>query len=390
MKILLIAGHGNGDIGASGNGYQEYLLTRELVNLIAPKLRAYAVVDVYNQDKNAYQDVRNGTFNAYGYDYVLEIHFNAFNISAHGTECFVIPEEKGITVEQEIMKRMGKYFKLRDNDNIFDGVKRTRFAVINKVKQHGGSGALLETCFIDNANDMKTYQENKDAIASGIVEGIAVGFGLVEGVTPTPPVQIPTQPDYKYSVGQKVRFSTCYKSAFSPISEAIPASQMSTDRGTITKVYPNTSNPYLLDNGLCFVNDGDIREVLNGSSSSGSSSTKIEVGARVTLSNSATNYATGQSIPSGYKGKQYTIQEVGNGKVLLKELYSWVYTKDIVGASASAPSIKSVDEVAKEIVNKPNFGGWGTGKDRENKLIAYGGSQFAKDVQRSVNELLQY
>ena len=318
MKVLLIAGHGNGDIGARGNGYEEYKLTRELVNILAPKLRKYCVVDVYEQSRNAYHDVNNGTFKAYGYDYVLEIHFNAFNISAHGTECFVIPEEKGITIEQEIMKRMGKYFKLRDNDNIFDGVKRTRFAVINAVKQHGGSGALLEVCFIDNAANIETYQTNKVAIADGIVEGIAVGFGLVEGVNPTPPVIIPPQPDYKYSVGQKVRFSTCYDSAFDPISEAIPVSRMATDRGTITKIYPNTNNPYLLDNGLCFVNDGDIREVLSGSSS----------------------------------------------------------------------SLKSVDQVAREIITLPNYGDWGKGQERRNKLVAYGGIQFADDVQKRVNELL--
>ena len=48
MKILLIAGHGAGDPGASGCGYKEANLTRELVNLIAPKLRKYATVDVYN------------------------------------------------------------------------------------------------------------------------------------------------------------------------------------------------------------------------------------------------------------------------------------------------------------------------------------------------------
>lgn len=186
MKILLISGHGAGDCGARGCGYKEADLTRELVNIVAPKLRKYATVDIYNQDRNAYKDVCSGTFQIGKYDYVLEFHFNAFNISANGTECFVVPEEKGITVEQAIMKNMGKFFKLRDNDNIFDGVKRTRFAVIKKVKKLGMSGALLETCFIDNPNDMATYQRNKDAIADGIVDGIAKGFGLKEVKTTTP------------------------------------------------------------------------------------------------------------------------------------------------------------------------------------------------------------
>ena len=159
MKILLISGHGSGDTGALGNGYKECDLTRELVNLIALKLKNYATVDVYDQKRNAYKDVQNGTFNVGKYDYALEIHFNAFSDkSAHGSEIFVTTKENGITVEQGIMKNMKKYFTLRDNDSIFDGVKKTNFLVIKTLKAKGISGALLETCFITNANDMKLYQ----------------------------------------------------------------------------------------------------------------------------------------------------------------------------------------------------------------------------------------
>ena len=94
MKILLIAGHGAGDPGASGCGYKEANLTRELVNLIAPKLRKYATVDVYNENRSAFYDVQNGTFKIGKYDYVLEVHFNAFNGSGHGTEIFVTDSEQ--------------------------------------------------------------------------------------------------------------------------------------------------------------------------------------------------------------------------------------------------------------------------------------------------------
>ena len=178
MKILLISGHGAGDVGACGNGYKEYNLTREIVNILAKKLEEYASVDVYNQNRNAFYDCQNGTFKIGKYDYVLEIHFNAFNGKAYGSECYVTTRETGITVEQAIMKNMSKFFTLRDNDSIFDGVKRTNFLVINTVKNMGMSGALLETCFIDNKNDISIYQKNKDAICQGIVDGIVSGFGL--------------------------------------------------------------------------------------------------------------------------------------------------------------------------------------------------------------------
>lgn len=58
-------------------------------------------------------------------------------------------------------------------------------------------------------------------------------------------------------------------------------------------------------------------------------SKSFKVGQRVRLKSSATKYATGQRIPSQYKNKSYTIQQVKSDRVLLKELYSWVYKKDV-------------------------------------------------------------
>jgi N-acetylmuramoyl-L-alanine amidase len=170
-KILLISGHGQGDSGAVGNGYKEANLTRELVDLLAIELKKYANVEVYDKSRDAFKDVKNGNFNVGKYDYALEIHFNAFNGKAHGSEIYVTTRENGITVEQEIMKNMKKYFTLR-------GVKREDFAVINALKNKGISSALLEVCFIDNANDMKVYQQYKKYIAQDIVQGISKGFGL--------------------------------------------------------------------------------------------------------------------------------------------------------------------------------------------------------------------
>jgi N-acetylmuramoyl-L-alanine amidase len=178
-KILLISGHGQGDSGAVGNGYKEANLTRELVDLLAIELKKYVNVEVYNKSRDAFKDVKNGNFNVGKYDYALEIHFNAFNGKAHGSEIYVTTRESGITVEQEIMKNMKKYFTLRGTD----GVKREDFAVINTLKNKGISGALLEVCFIDSATDMKVYKNYKKDIAKDIVVGIAKGFGLLKPKT---------------------------------------------------------------------------------------------------------------------------------------------------------------------------------------------------------------
>ena len=185
MKILLIAGHGAGDSGATGSGYREADCTREVVKLLKEELLKYegVTVDIYDTSRNAFYDAQNGEFNIEKYDYVIEMHFNASdNISAHGAECFVTHEESGIDVEKRIMKNLSKFYTLRDNDNVFDGVKRKNYKVITEVKNRGMSGALIELCFITNENDMKTYSTNKKELTKLIADGVASGFGLEKKV----------------------------------------------------------------------------------------------------------------------------------------------------------------------------------------------------------------
>lgn len=58
-----------------------------------------------------------------------------------------------------------------------------------------------------------------------------------------------------------------------------------------------------------------------------SDTANYSVGNKVTITGS--HYATGESIPDWVKKRTHTIAEIGNNKVLLKEIYSWVYVKDI-------------------------------------------------------------
>ncbi|MCM3110057.1 N-acetylmuramoyl-L-alanine amidase [Lederbergia lenta] len=56
----------------------------------------------------------------------------------------------------------------------------------------------------------------------------------------------------------------------------------------------------------------------------------FKVGSKVKIKSNAKKYAgTNTNIPSQYKGKSYTIQQVKGNQVLLKELYSWVKKTDL-------------------------------------------------------------
>lgn len=179
LNILLIAGHGDGDCGAIGNGYKEADLTREVCKLVKPMLDGYANVTIADTNRNWFNYFnKGGFFNFTAYDYVLEIHFNAGASDANGNgattgaEIYVTTSEKSYGVEAEIVKGISNIgFRNR-------GVKRKNFLVINRVKNQGVSSALLEVCFIDDKDDMKLYQSKKSEIAKAIANGIIVGFSL--------------------------------------------------------------------------------------------------------------------------------------------------------------------------------------------------------------------
>lgn len=171
MNILLIAGHGNGDSGAVGNGYKEADLTRDFVALLHEKLKHKCNTDIADTSINWFQYLGTKSFDFSKYDYVLEIHFNAGG--GTGSEIYVTSSESGITVEEAIVDQLRTAGNFKNR-----GVKRKNFRVINRVKAQGVSSALLEVCFIDNANDMSVYQSKKDVLAQSVAMGILKGFGL--------------------------------------------------------------------------------------------------------------------------------------------------------------------------------------------------------------------
>lgn len=185
MNILLIAGHGAGDPGATakinGNTYREADETRTVVGLLASALDKYDVnVGVYNTAQNAYANWQKGKLPASvfkGYDYALEIHFNAVKAETadgktKGVECYVTTSETGTKVEAAICSAIARLgFTNR-------GVKKKNYSVISAAKKAGVSSALLEVCFIDDPDDMTVYLRDKAAVARAIATGIASGFGL--------------------------------------------------------------------------------------------------------------------------------------------------------------------------------------------------------------------
>ena len=188
--IMLIAGHGAGDPGATAkiNGvlYKEYLETRSVASEVRARLLSKYVVDVgqYNPDKNAYEDCRAKRLSAKifeDYDFVLEIHFNAYRGESadgqtKGVECYV-PVAAGDADKKIASVLCAEVAKLGLRDR---GVKTKDYAVIKYIRGCGVKCALLEVCFLDDPDDMKVYLNNKSAVADAIVKALASALGLRE------------------------------------------------------------------------------------------------------------------------------------------------------------------------------------------------------------------
>ena len=181
MKLLLIAGHGAGDPGAVGNGFQEATEARKVVAALAQALEGCCDVDTYPTSRNAYADYKAGqltkTAQFARYDYVLEIHFNAVKAStadgkSKGTEIYVTTAEPSTAVEQAMVAAIAAVGLTNR------GVKRNNWAVINQARRAGASSALLEICFIDDPDDMNVYKAKQADIVEAIAMSIIDGFGL--------------------------------------------------------------------------------------------------------------------------------------------------------------------------------------------------------------------
>lgn len=186
MKILLIAGHGAGDPGACGCGYKEADLTREVAHGLYTSLAPCVETDLFDTSKDMYKFLKNGgKFDFSKYNYVLEIHFNSGakdttgNRKTTGTEILIHTSEKGKSVEQGITNNISDLgFKNR-------GVKRrSDLRNMNICAKNGVSYALLEVCFIDDADDIRLFERKKSEIVTAITNGILSGFGIRKGTSP--------------------------------------------------------------------------------------------------------------------------------------------------------------------------------------------------------------
>lgn len=194
-KFMIVAGHGQDDPGAVGNGTNERDFIRaNIVDSIAKYIRqAGHKADVFPKQYDMLQVTFNGTnqnglywVKNQGYDEVIEFHLDAASPSASGGHTIIWGGYSPDAIDKGIQK------VLENTVGTIRGITgRTDLGNARVAASLGISYRLVELGFITSSKDMKYIKSNLQTFTKKIAEGI-VGKSLVS--TGNKPSNKPSKP----------------------------------------------------------------------------------------------------------------------------------------------------------------------------------------------------
>ncbi|WP_077324892.1 N-acetylmuramoyl-L-alanine amidase [Virgibacillus siamensis] len=180
MKLYLDPGHGGSDPGAQGNGLDEKDITLDIAlrirNLLNNNYKDADVRMSRTGDSSVSLDERTNEANAWGADYFLSIHCNAFNGDAQGYEDYIhssLSDSSKTAEYRDVMhEEVTKVNRLRDR-----GKKKANFHVLRESVM---PAMLSENGFITNDHDAALMRDAswRQTVAQGHVNGLERAFGL--------------------------------------------------------------------------------------------------------------------------------------------------------------------------------------------------------------------
>jgi N-acetylmuramoyl-L-alanine amidase len=169
LKTLIIgAGHGGTDSGATGSGFIERDLAIEFRNLLVSELQKLSVPCITDPDSNKLADSLVYFKNYFKPDSInVDIHWNAGPPAATGTEVLIN------TQATEFEKQLGG--RIADTISTVLNIKNRGLKTelqsargsLGWMKQPGRN-YIIEMCFISNQSDMAKYQAKKKELAKAI------------------------------------------------------------------------------------------------------------------------------------------------------------------------------------------------------------------------------
>lgn len=195
-KLFVIAGHGAGDCGAVGNGYQEAKRVRALAQRIKDFGGANVVLGDFN--RNYYKDNGISSLTISKEYKIIELHMDSNDLSSvKGGHVIIKKGFKADSYDNALATLMKDMFPGRSQTI----VGRSDLANVNRAAKKGYNYRLLECGFISNAGDVNTFNTRMDELAKGILSCFGIGSSNT-APTPTPippskPTQKPSTPTVK-------------------------------------------------------------------------------------------------------------------------------------------------------------------------------------------------
>lgn len=197
-KLFIIPGHGAGDCGAVGNGYQE----AERVRALAQRIKDFGgdAVELYDFNSNSYKtNVIGKGLVPKGYK-ILELHMDGSdNSSAKGGHVIINGKFKADEYDTALAKMISGIFPGRSQTI----VGRTDLANVNRSASMGYNYRLMECGFISNPEDVEKFNSRMDELAKGILG--CFNIGVKEELPQPTPAPAPSKPDVTYQVWDDVQ-----------------------------------------------------------------------------------------------------------------------------------------------------------------------------------------
>lgn len=305
MKIAIRGGHNyqaTGAVALLNEVEEDRILTPIIINYL--KGLGHEVLDVTPGNCDVNSDLRYGVSkaNTWGADLFVSIHFNKAYSSyngAIGSEVCVYSKSKEA---QRVCDKLSELGFINRGQKIRQELYELKSTKMNAM--------IIEVCFVEATKDVELYKSlGHNRIARAIAEGIAD-----KQVVSSEP-----KPSNSNAYTVKITGDVLNVRKGPGTNYAIATTVKQGEVYTIVEE----------QNGFGKLKSGAGWISLEFTSKNGSSASKtLKVGSKVKITGS--KYATGQSIPDWVKARTYTVQELSNNKALIKEITSWVYTKDLI------------------------------------------------------------
>lgn len=159
MLLYVIAGHGDGDSGAVGNGYREADQVRKLADRI--KALGGSSVQVHPKARNAYaeDDLRDYAIPAGAQ--VVELHMDSGPASARGAHVIIDGSLTADRYDTALANALAAFMPGRASKI----VRRDDLKNVNQAASRGISYRLVENGFISNKADADKFNSQIDDLA---------------------------------------------------------------------------------------------------------------------------------------------------------------------------------------------------------------------------------